>query len=170
MEVIYFTILYWFCHTSTWIRHRYTCVPHPQPPSLHPPRTIPQEGAPSHPMHIGMEEIKWLYSLALQSLKSLLVDVMKVRVTSKTNLSWSLNLANHSFSTLYMSVSWMDLWKCMGFTFRWFSVVIESMGSGARFKSWFPYLPALWPWASYLSYLYLTWLIYEIVMIILHLL
>ena len=20
-----FTILYWFCHTSTWIRHRYTC-------------------------------------------------------------------------------------------------------------------------------------------------
>ena len=29
----YFTILYWFCHTSTWIRHRYTRVPHPEPPS-----------------------------------------------------------------------------------------------------------------------------------------
>ena len=27
-----FTILYWFCHISTWIRHRYTCVPHPKPP------------------------------------------------------------------------------------------------------------------------------------------
>ena len=25
----YFTILYWFCHTSTRIRHRYTHVPHP---------------------------------------------------------------------------------------------------------------------------------------------
>ena len=24
-----FTILYWFCHISKWIRHRYTCVPHP---------------------------------------------------------------------------------------------------------------------------------------------
>ena len=24
-----FTILYWFCHISTWIRHRYTRVPHP---------------------------------------------------------------------------------------------------------------------------------------------
>ena len=23
MEVNYFTILYWFCHTSTWIRYRY---------------------------------------------------------------------------------------------------------------------------------------------------
>ena len=29
-----FTILYWFCHTSKWICHRYTCVPHPEPSSL----------------------------------------------------------------------------------------------------------------------------------------
>ena len=29
-----FTILYWFCHISTWIRHRYTCVPHLEPSSL----------------------------------------------------------------------------------------------------------------------------------------
>ena len=33
----YFTILYWFCHTSTWIHHRCTHVPHPEPPpSTHP--------------------------------------------------------------------------------------------------------------------------------------
>ena len=24
-----FTILYWFCHISTRIRHQYTCAPHP---------------------------------------------------------------------------------------------------------------------------------------------
>ena len=41
MEVNYFTILYWFCHTSTWIHYRYTCVPHPEPPSHIPPHTIP---------------------------------------------------------------------------------------------------------------------------------
>ena len=35
-----FTILYCFCHISTWIHHRYTCVPHPEPSSLLPPRTI----------------------------------------------------------------------------------------------------------------------------------
>ena len=30
-----FTILYQFCQISKWIRHRYTCVPHPEPfPSL----------------------------------------------------------------------------------------------------------------------------------------
>ena len=44
----YFTILYWFYHTSTWIRHRCTHVPHPEPPSHLPPRTIPL-GHPSAP-------------------------------------------------------------------------------------------------------------------------
>ena len=29
-----FTILYWFCHISTWIHHRYIRVPHPEPSSL----------------------------------------------------------------------------------------------------------------------------------------
>ena len=48
MTANYFTILYWFCHTSTWIRHGCTRVPHPESPSLHPPRTIPL-GRPSAP-------------------------------------------------------------------------------------------------------------------------
>ena len=43
-----FTILYWFCHISTWIHHRYTRVPHPEPSFLLPPRTIPL-GRPSAP-------------------------------------------------------------------------------------------------------------------------
>ena len=43
-----FTILYWFCHISTWIRHRYTRVPHPEPSSLLLPRIIPL-GHPSAP-------------------------------------------------------------------------------------------------------------------------
>ena len=43
-----FTILYWFCHISTWIRHRYTRVPYPEPSSLLPPHTIPLD-RPSAP-------------------------------------------------------------------------------------------------------------------------
>ena len=42
MEVNYFTILYWFCHTSTWIRHGCTRALHPEPPSHLPPHTIPK--------------------------------------------------------------------------------------------------------------------------------
>ena len=48
MEANYFTILYWFCHTSTWIHHGCTHVPHPKPPSHLPPLTIPL-GHPSAP-------------------------------------------------------------------------------------------------------------------------
>ena len=44
----YFTVLYWFCHTSTWIHHGCTRVLHPEPPSHLPPCTIPL-GHPSAP-------------------------------------------------------------------------------------------------------------------------
>jgi len=40
-ELNYFTILYWFWHTSTWICHGCTRVTHPEPPSHLPPHTIP---------------------------------------------------------------------------------------------------------------------------------
>ena len=40
--------MYWFCHTSIWICHGCTRVPHPEPPSLLPPHTIPL-GRPSAP-------------------------------------------------------------------------------------------------------------------------
>ena len=43
-----FTLLYWFCHISKWIHHRYTCVPHPEPSSRLPPHTLPL-GHPSAP-------------------------------------------------------------------------------------------------------------------------
>ena len=53
--LFYFTILCWFCHTSTRIRHRYTRVPHPEPSSLLPPSTItlgrPSALAPSIQYH-----------------------------------------------------------------------------------------------------------------------
>ena len=48
MEANYFTILYWFCHTSTWICHGCTRAPHPEHPSHLPPCTIPL-GHPSPP-------------------------------------------------------------------------------------------------------------------------
>ena len=38
---MYFTISYWFCHTLTWICHGCTCVPRLEPPSHHPPHSIP---------------------------------------------------------------------------------------------------------------------------------
>ena len=44
----YFIILYWFCHTSTWICHGCTCVPNPEHLFHFPPHTI-SLGHPSTP-------------------------------------------------------------------------------------------------------------------------
>ena len=38
--LFYFTVLYWFCHTLTWIRHGCTWVPNPELPSQLPPHII----------------------------------------------------------------------------------------------------------------------------------
>ena len=51
MKVNYFTILYWFCHTSTWIHYRcspfWTLLP---PPSPYHPSGLSQCTSPKHPV------------------------------------------------------------------------------------------------------------------------
>ena len=56
-----FTILYWFCHISKWIRHRYTCVSHPEPSSLLPPHTIllGRPSAPAPSMQYLASNLDW---------------------------------------------------------------------------------------------------------------
>jgi len=57
-----FTILYWFCHISTWIHPRYTRVPHPEPSSLLPPCTIPlgHPSAPAPSIQYRASHLDWL--------------------------------------------------------------------------------------------------------------
>ena len=56
-----FTILYWFCQISKWIRHRYTRVPHPEPSSLLPPHTIPlgRHSAPAPSIQYRASNLDW---------------------------------------------------------------------------------------------------------------
>ena len=68
MEANYFTILYWLCHTSTWIRHGCARVPHPDPSHL-PPCTIrlghPRAPAPRILYHASNLEIELPYDPAI---------------------------------------------------------------------------------------------------------
>ena len=73
MEANYFTILYWFCHTSTGICYRYTCVPHPEHPFLFPPHTNPlcrpSAPAPSilyHVLNLDWRFISYMISYMFQ--------------------------------------------------------------------------------------------------------
>ena len=76
MEANYFTILYWFCHTSTWIHHGRTRVPSPEPLSRLPPRTISgssQCTSPKHPAsNLDWQFVSYviLYMFQCHSLKS----------------------------------------------------------------------------------------------------
>ena len=74
-----FTILYWFCQTLKWIRHRHTCVPHPEPSSLLLPHTIPlgRLSAPAPSIQYRASNLDWrlipymiLYVLQCHSPKS----------------------------------------------------------------------------------------------------
>ena len=54
MEANYFAVLYWFCHTLTWICHGCACVPHPEPLFHLPP----------HPIHLGYPSAPALSTLS----------------------------------------------------------------------------------------------------------
>ena len=56
-----FTILYQFCHTSTWIHHRYTRVPHPESSSFLPPHTNPlgHPSAPAPSIQYSASNLDW---------------------------------------------------------------------------------------------------------------
>ena len=93
MEVNYFTILYWFCHTSTWIRHGYTRVPLYEPPSHLPPRTI-RPGHPSAPasfltffFHFHQEALQILFGFCH---KAGIICISEVTDISPSNLDSSL--------------------------------------------------------------------------------
>ena len=55
--------MYWFCHISTCIRHRYTRVPHPEPPSHLSPHTIPlgRLSAPAPSMQYHASNLDWRF-------------------------------------------------------------------------------------------------------------
>ena len=73
------SILYWFCHTSTWIRHGCTRVPNPESPSHLLPHTIPlgHSSAPAPSFLYPASNLDWrfisymiLYMFQCHSLKS----------------------------------------------------------------------------------------------------
>ena len=62
MEANYFTILYCFCHTATWICHGCTCVPHPEPPSHLPPQYFADKGPFSQSYGFSSSHV-WMWEL-----------------------------------------------------------------------------------------------------------
>ena len=64
-----------FCHTSTWINHRYKCVPHPDPLSHLPPHPIPQ----GHPSAPALSTLDWQLNLDWQSVSHMIIYMFQCR-------------------------------------------------------------------------------------------
>ena len=96
--------MYWFCHTSTCIHHRYTRVPHPEPPSLLPPHNIflshPHAPAPSmlHPA----SDIDWRF-----------ISHDSIHVTHRGKASI---LQRSAFFTVQLSHPYMNTGKTIALT------------------------------------------------------
>ena len=58
-----------FCHTSTWISHGCTCVPHPEPPSHLPPHPIPR----GHPRAPALSTLSHALNLDLWSISHMII-------------------------------------------------------------------------------------------------
>ena len=61
--LIYFTVLYWFCHILTWILHGCTCVPHPDPRShlLSHPTPLGHPSAPALSTLYPIPNLDWRF-------------------------------------------------------------------------------------------------------------
>ena len=62
--LFYFTILYRFCHTLTWIQHGCICVPKHEPPSHLPPHNISlgHHHVPAPSMLYPASDIDWRFN------------------------------------------------------------------------------------------------------------
>ena len=135
MEVNYFTILYWFCHTSTWIRHRCICVPHPEPPSLLPHQSLLKWVSSLHQVAKVLElqpqyqSLQWIFRLI-----SFIIDwfdLLVVQGTPKSLLQYhsskALILRYSAFFMVQLSHSYMTTRKTIVLTIRTFVGKVMSL-------------------------------------------
>ena len=91
-----FTILYWFCHISTWIRHRYTRVSHSEPSSLLPPHTIPlgRPSAPAPSIQYRASNLDWqlVSYMILYSLPRCVLCLISSFSFQLVNIRWRLRV------------------------------------------------------------------------------
>ena len=120
-----FIILYWFCHTLTWIHHRCTCVPKHEPASHLPPHNISlgHHRAPAPSMLYPASDIDWrfdsymiVYMLQCHSPKSSHLLPLPLSCGLEVSIGSSV-LFIYFFKFLFLL--YFTLQYCIGFAIHW---------------------------------------------------
>ena len=105
--LFYFTIMYWFCHTLTWIHHGCTCIPKYEPPSHLPTHNISlgHPLAPAQSILYPASDIDWqfvsykiVYMFQCHSPKSSHPLPLKPVTDQTISDSWRIG---HALTTMY---------------------------------------------------------------------
>ena len=114
--LFYFTILYWFCHTSPWIHHGCTRVPNPESSSHLPPHTtsLGHPSAPAPNILYPASNLHWwfvsymiLYMFQCHSPKSSHPLRLPVSVSSFYNIT-PMRKSNHNW---VCNIEIRDYWR-----------------------------------------------------------
>ena len=119
-KIIYFnwrliTLQYYggFCHTSTWISHGCTCVPHPEPPSASYPSGLSQFisfKCPVSCIELGLVIYFTYGNINISMLFSQIIPPLPFLTPSKRLFCTSVSLLDSLFFVLNTSVIFLNLW------------------------------------------------------------
>ena len=131
MEANYFTLLYWFCHTSALICHGYTHVPHPEPPfpSLPVPSLWvisvhqPQASCILHWTWIGDSFLIWYYTCFSAILPNHPTLSLSHRVHCSIHLCLFCCLAYRVIVTIFLN----SIYICINIQYWCFSFWLTSL-------------------------------------------
>ena len=119
-----------FCQTLTWISHRPTCVPHPEPPSHLPPHPIPQghRSAPalstlSRALNLDQQAICFIYdNIHISALPSQIIPPSPSPIVQKSVLYICV-----SFAVLHIGLSLKIPYICINILCWCFSFWLTSL-------------------------------------------
>ena len=145
MEANYFTILYWFCHTSTCIRHRCTRVPNPETPSHLPPHTIPlgHPSAPAPSILYPASNLDWrfvsymiLYMFQCHSPKSSPYPLLQSPKDCSIHLCLFCCLAYRVIVTIFLNSIYMHEYTVLVFFFLAYFTLYNSRKINDPVRKW----------------------------------
>ena len=107
-----FTILYWFCHISKWIRHRYTFVTHPRQHIKKQRHYFANKALSSQSYGFSSNHV-WMWELDYMKAECQRIDAFELWCWRRfLRVPWAARRLNQSILNI-LNIHWLDwCWSC----------------------------------------------------------